>query len=205
MQGRLDWQALRTCDALVESAIADGAYEEALDHLMRGYQRIIVSFCRGQLGRAGAGGRAEDVAQEVFLAAYQGMPRFQRRAPTRAWLFGIARKRCLQERRNYRRRAQRLEEHRDTVATSVHVDNPGSVEEQSMSEDELERLRESLSKLPKWEQELLMKRFCAGYTIAMLAQESMFWSESTIRNRLAKALEHLRTRYQRTQRPKDKS
>jgi DNA-directed RNA polymerase specialized sigma24 family protein len=37
------------------------------------------------------------VAQEVFVAAYQSMPRFQRQAPLHAWLFAIARKRCLQE------------------------------------------------------------------------------------------------------------
>ncbi len=82
MQERLDWQALRTCDSLVEGAIADGAYQEALDHLVRGYQRAMVSFCRTQLGRAGEGGRAEEVAQEVFLAAYQSLPRFQRTALT---------------------------------------------------------------------------------------------------------------------------
>ena len=93
MQERPNWHALRTCDALVEDAIADGAYQEALDHLVRGYQRVMVSFCRTQLGRAGEGGRAEDVAQEVFLAAYQSMPRFQRTAPLHAWLFAIARKR----------------------------------------------------------------------------------------------------------------
>ena len=200
MQERLTWQALRTCDALVEQAIADGAYPEALDHLVRGYQRVIVSFCRTQLGRAGEGGRAEEVAQEVFLAAYQSMPRFQRQAPLHAWLFAIARKRCLQERRNYGRRAQRLDAHRDTVATAVHADSPRSAEEQSMSEEELERLRVSLGQLRKWERELLMKRFCEGYTMAMLAKESAFWSESTIRNRLGQALEHLRKIYRRVER-----
>jgi len=82
MQERLDWQALRTCDSLVEGAIADGAYQEALDHLVRGYQRAMVSFCRTQLGRARAGGRAEEVAQAVFLAAYQSRRRFQRTART---------------------------------------------------------------------------------------------------------------------------
>ena len=66
--------------------------------------------------------------------------------------------------------------------------------------EELERLRESLGKLRKWERELLVKRFCEGYTIAMLAQEAMFWSESTIRNRLTQALEHLRKIYRRTER-----
>jgi RNA polymerase sigma-70 factor (ECF subfamily) len=197
MWERLDWQALRTCDALVEHAIADGAYPEALDHLVRGYQRVIVSFCRTQLGHAGEGGRAEEVAQEVFLAAYQSMPRFQRQTSLRAWLFAIARNRCLQERRNYGRRAQRLDIHRDTVAAAVHADNPRSAEEQSMSEEELERLRVSLGELRKWERELLIKRFCEGYTLAMLAQESAFWSESTIRNRLGQALEHLRKLYRR--------
>ena len=69
-----------------------------------------------------------------------------------------------------------------------------------MTEAELEQLRTSLSKLRKWERELLTKRFCEGYTIAMLAKESAFWSESTIRNRLAQALERLRTLYRRAER-----
>jgi RNA polymerase sigma-70 factor (ECF subfamily) len=200
MQERLDWQALRTCDALVEHAIADGAYFEALDHLVRGYQRVMVSFCRTQLGRAGEGGRAEEVAQEVFLAAYQSMPRFQRHAPLHAWLFAIARKRCLQDRRNYGRHAQRLDAHHDTIAAAVHAESPRSAEEQSMSEEELEHLRVSLGQLRKWERDLLMKRFCEGYTVAMLAKESAFWSESTIRNRLAQALAHLQKIYQRVER-----
>jgi len=201
MQERPAWHALRICDALVEEAIADGAYQEALEHLVQGYQRVMVSFCRTQLGHAGEGGRAEDVAQEVFLAAYQSMPRFQRNAPLHAWLFAIARNRCLQERRNYQRRVQRLDTHRDTVAVSVHAESPRSAEEHALSDDELERLRTSLSKLRKWERELLTKRFCEGYTITMLAKESVFWSESTIRNRLAQALERLRSLYRRAERP----
>jgi len=195
MQERFDWQALRTCDALVEEALADGVYQDALDHLVRGYQRVIVSFCRTQLGRAGEGGRAEEVAQEVFLAAYQSMPRWPRQAPLRAWLFAIARKRCLQEWRNHQRRVQHLDAHRDTIAALVHADLPLSAEEHCMAEADLDRLRASLSRLRKWERELLTKRFCEGFTIARLAQESAFWSESTIRNRLTRALAHLRTLY----------
>ena len=198
MQDRPIWHELRTCDALVEHLLVDGAYQEALDHLVRGYQRVIVSFCRTQLGRAGEGGRAEEVAQDVFLAAYQSLPRLQLRAPIHAWLFAIARKRCLQEWRNYGRRMQRLETHRDTVAGEVHRSDAALTEEQFMSEEELESLRTSLSKLRKWERELLTRRFCEGYTIAMLARESTFWSESTIRNRLTQALTHLRTIYLRS-------
>ena len=71
-----------------------------------------------------------------------------------------------------------------------------------MAEEELEYLRSSLRQLRKWERELLTKRFCEGYTIAMLAQESMFWSESTIRNRLTQALTHLRNLYLRSAHPR---
>jgi len=138
----------------------------------------------------------------VFLGVYQRMPQFQRQASLHAWLFGIARKRCLQERWNYRRRVQLLDVHRDTVTASVHTSGAIPTEERAMSEDELERLRSSLGKLRKWERELLTKYFLQGYTFAMLARESVFWSESTVRNRLAQALEHLRTLYLRTEFPK---
>jgi RNA polymerase sigma-70 factor (ECF subfamily) len=198
MQERPIWHELRACDALVERLLADGAYQEAMDHLVHGYQRVIVSFCRTQLGQAGDGGRAEEVAQDIFVAAYQSLPRVQLHAPIHAWLFGIARKRCLQERRNYGRRVQRLETHRDTVAGEVHRSDTALTEERFMSEEELESLRTSLSKLRKWERELLTKRFCEGYTIAMLAREATFWSESTMRNRLTQALTHLRTIYLRS-------
>jgi RNA polymerase sigma-70 factor, ECF subfamily len=107
---------------------------------------------------------AEEVAQEVFLGVYQRMPQFQRQASLHAWLFGIARKRCLQERWNYRRRVQLLDVHRDTVTASVHTSGAIPTEERAMSEDELERLRSSLGKLRKWERELLTKYFLQGYT-----------------------------------------
>ncbi len=51
MDDRLKQPELRTCDALVESYIADGQYQDALDHLVRGYQRQIVSYCRNIIAR----------------------------------------------------------------------------------------------------------------------------------------------------------
>lgn len=201
MQDRHAWRALRICDAQVEVLIADGAYEAALDQLVRGYQRVMVSFCRTQLGPVGQDGRAEEVAQEVFLAAYRGMPRFTRRAPLHTWLFAIARKRCLQEQRNWRRRSRGLEMHRATVAAAVHMEEALPDEERLMSAEELAHLRASLGQLRKWERELLLKRFFEGYTINMLARESTFWSESTMRNRLTQALQHLRTLYYRHAEP----
>lgn len=193
---RLDWNALRPCDALVESYLAEGAYLEAFNELVRGYQRLMVSLCRRQLGRAGHGGRAEEIAQEVFLTAYRILPQ-KGNAPVRPWLFAIARKRCWREWRDAERHHRLLEERQDTIVASVHPGNPISPEALRLSEAELERLRASLHKLKKWEREFLLKHFCEGYTIAMLTQEATFWSATTIRNRLNKALEHLRTIYKK--------
>ena len=70
-----------------------------------------------------------------------------------------------------------------------------------MSAEELEYLRASLSQLRKWERELLSKRFFEGATIAAIARESMFWSETTVRNRLTQALQRLRDIYDRRTEP----
>ena len=47
---------------------------------------------------------ADDVTQEVLLAAWQGLPDFAGRASVRTWLYRIATNRCLNELRAARRR-----------------------------------------------------------------------------------------------------
>jgi RNA polymerase sigma-70 factor (ECF subfamily) len=41
--------------------------------------------------------RAEEIFQDVFLAVWQQRERYQYPRPFRAWLFGVARKKCLEE------------------------------------------------------------------------------------------------------------
>jgi len=47
---------------------------------------------------------AEDVLQETLLAAWQGLPAFERRSSLRTWLYRIATNRCLNARRARARR-----------------------------------------------------------------------------------------------------
>src|SRR5689334_14613557 len=68
---------------------------EAWRRLSELYRPLVLLWCR----RAGVRpDDAEDVAQEVFTAAAEGMPHFRRDRPTdtfRGWLRGITRKQAL--------------------------------------------------------------------------------------------------------------
>ena len=77
----------------------------------------------------------EDVTQEVFLRAYQAIPRFEGRSAFRTWLYKIARNLCLTEiaRRGRRREHISLEEEGEE---KVHLMLP---EGRKGLEDEIER------------------------------------------------------------------
>src|SRR5215470_816292 len=56
--------------------------EEAFRHLVEGYRRELQLHCYRILGSAQD---AEDAVQETFLAAWQGIARFEARASVRTW------------------------------------------------------------------------------------------------------------------------
>jgi RNA polymerase sigma-70 factor (ECF subfamily) len=64
----------------------------AFEAIVLKYQDKIYSLCRHMLGNAHD---AEDAAQEVFLKAYQALPRFQPDASLYTWLYRIAANTCL--------------------------------------------------------------------------------------------------------------
>lgn len=195
MNKHLNWEAFRPCDAVVEGCIAQEAYEAALNELVRGYQHVVISLCRRSLGRAGDGGRAEDIAQEVFLAVYQLFPK-KGGAPVRPWLFSIAQMRCLRERRDYTRRQCLMKKNLGTIGSRVHPRAPSSEEERLMLEEELELLRSSLDKLSQYQRALLLDYFQVGVSLTELAR-TMRISVSEVRRRLNKALERLAKRYKK--------
>jgi RNA polymerase sigma-70 factor (ECF subfamily) len=60
------------------------------------YQDKIYNLCRYMLGNADD---AEDAAQDVFLKAYQALPKFQPNASLYTWLYRIASNTCIDYRR----------------------------------------------------------------------------------------------------------
>ena len=71
------WAALQPWEAKVLAALAAGEMGQAFEALVRGYQDAVVGYCVGMLGD---GAEGEEVAQEVFLAAYHALTRFEGRS-----------------------------------------------------------------------------------------------------------------------------
>ncbi len=65
---------------------------EAFGKIVDAYQSRILGFVRRMVSSSE---EAEDITQEVFVRAYQGMARFDGRASLRTWLFRIAHNLCV--------------------------------------------------------------------------------------------------------------
>jgi RNA polymerase sigma factor (sigma-70 family) len=84
-------------DDPIAAALARGDHAAALTSLMQGHGIQIHRFCVSMLGDQSL---ADDVHQAVFVQAYEGLAGFRSEGfrgegTWRAWLFGIARHRCL--------------------------------------------------------------------------------------------------------------
>ena len=75
----------------------------AFELLVSRYHRPLVSYIRGFLKDDEL---ANDVLQHVFLQLYLSLPVLLRNVSLRAWLFQVARNRCLDELRKRHRRAE---------------------------------------------------------------------------------------------------
>ncbi len=68
----------------------------AFGEIVNKYQDKIYNLCRHMLGNADD---AEDAAQDVFLKAYQALPKFQPNASLYTWLYRIATNTCIDYKR----------------------------------------------------------------------------------------------------------
>lgn len=98
---------------LIERAQAHD--EAAFDQIMNLYADRLYNYI---LRMVGSPTDAEDLLQEVFLRAYQGLPNFDRRASLSTWLYRIATNLCIDHQRKRARRVQ-------TVSYSAWEDEEG--------------------------------------------------------------------------------
>lgn len=125
------------------------------------YERWVVPVYQYFYARTGEAASAEDLTSQLFLSAYQALPRYQHRGHFAAWLFTIARNLVFTY---YRKEGQKisLDQARELPGSS----DPPS---EAAQRDEIARLRILIHALPDPEQELIRLRYVAGLTFAEMA------------------------------------
>jgi len=170
-------------DAL--EALARGDVARTLTVLMRAYGDALYRHCRAMLA---SDDLADEAHQQVFVQAFRDLATFSRRSTFRAWLFGIARHRCLDASkisRRWRRRfllAPRLPEAFDPA--------PGA-EEDLAARAEARRLEAALASLKPKVRVAVLLRFQEGMTFDEMA-EICREAAGTLQARVARALPVLR-------------
>lgn len=131
---------------LVQACRSDPA---AFTHL---YHRYFDAVYRYHLARCGSAAEAEDLTSQTFLAALEGLRRYQEDGRFAAWLFSIARRKLAE---HYRRRPV-------LTLNELTIPSPDADLLKSLEEQEQRAwLEAQLAELREDERELLRLRFAA--------------------------------------------
>lgn len=126
--------------------------EEYFEHLIDNYRNLIYSIC---LQSAGNPFDAEDLTQDVFLAAYKSLSSFDG-THERAWLSKIAVHKCLDYRKQAARRMIPAE---DSYFTGI-ADPEGSPEAQYLLAESSHKVQKLCGQLKSPYREIATEHFC---------------------------------------------
>jgi RNA polymerase sigma-70 factor (ECF subfamily) len=160
-------------------------HRSALEVLMRGYGTDVYRYCRRMLSEPE---RAKDVLQNTFVQAYEGLPRFERRSSLRSWLFGIARHRCLDDAKLWRRWRLRVE----AVETLPEPPSPERTAVDGIQERQAKAVLERcLHELTARVRDAVLLRYVEGYPYTEMS-EICNERPATLQARVVRALPLLR-------------
>jgi RNA polymerase sigma-70 factor (ECF subfamily) len=147
------------------------------------YDRYQPEIVRYLVYRTGDPEAAEDLAQQVFLKAWQAIPRYEDRGvPFKAWLYRMAHNQMVDHFRT-RRPTSDLE--------GVEVAEEAEAEARVLAAETQERLQAALGRLSEDHREVLVLRFLMEKS-AREAGEIMGRQEVTLRGLQMRALQALR-------------
>ena len=134
---------------------------EAFDSLMRPHAQALRGFLARQVGPDAA----EDVLQETWLASWSALGNYRGQSRFKAWLYAIARHKCLDHHRAQKRsRTEELSE--DTVLPHAE----GKFGDAFAAVDRAQAIRAALTSLPQPQQEVLELYFYAELTLPEIAE-----------------------------------
>ena len=172
-------------EAEVMAALARGDRVRALSVLVVSYGEDVRRHCRRMLGDDDL---ADEVRQQVFVQALRDVDRCTRRSTYRAWLFGIARHRCLDAVKIDGRRRRRFVPAHELPEPP---DPRPSPEDALIERVGLERLEAALAALQPRVREAVVGRYVDGRSYVELAAERGE-RPGTVQARVSRALPVLR-------------
>lgn len=142
--------------AVDEDALVERASRGDADAFADLYERYLARMYRYFYYRTGHREDAEDMSEQVFLKAWQALPRYNcRGAPFSAWLFRLAHNLLIDRARTHRR-GEPLEEALDIE------DGDAGPEELAVRRAEARELAGAVSRLSAVEQTVVTLRFIEG-------------------------------------------
>ncbi|BBY87564.1 sigma-70 family RNA polymerase sigma factor [Mycolicibacterium tokaiense] len=152
-------------DAVVADAVAGD--RNALREVLETIRPIVVRYVRARIGTAERSGlSADDVAQEVCLAAMQALPRYQDQGrPFLAFVYGIAAHKVADA---HRAAGRNKADPTDVVPERFSVD--AGPEQLAMNADAASRMDALLKILPEKQREILILRVVVGMSAEEVAE-----------------------------------
>ena len=152
-------------DAAVAEAVAGS--RDALREVLETIRPIVVRYIRARLGTAERVGlSADDVAQEVCLAAIQALPRYQDQGrPFLAFVYGIAAHKVADA---HRAAGRNRSEPTDQVPERYSLES--GPEQMALQADATSRMNKLLETLPDKQREILILRIVVGMSAEETAE-----------------------------------
>jgi RNA polymerase sigma factor (sigma-70 family) len=141
-------------------AMMRGGHERAFEVLFERYNTRLLAFCQHMLSSRED---AEDVLQEVFVAAHNAILADERDLNVRPWLYRIARNRCL----NHLRKP--VPDGQDTMDVHPH-ENGATTAERVQNREEFRQLIADVGTLPETQRTALLLREVDSMSYEEIAQ-----------------------------------
>ena len=164
-------------DQDILAALAGGDRRHALTLCARRHGPALGRLCMALLGSQS---EADDAVQETLLAAHAGFDDFRKEGSLRAWLFGIARRRCA-----------RVKERRGALHAMADGTEPRTADDLLEVRRRAETARALLARLRPTEREALLLRYGSELSFREVGGATGI-DEATARKRVSRALARLR-------------
>ena len=128
-------------------ALGDTRREEFLDQLFERHRTRVAAWCYRMTGDLDA---ATDLAQDVFLKAFEHLSSFRRESSLKTWLYRIAINHCINHVKKHSQEFVEVTEYTGSIRPSVHA--------QMEHEEQRDQFRRMIKHLPPKQKAILELR-----------------------------------------------